>query len=53
MKNKTKKTDNQFLFEQDNHNKNKYDECYYDFGKYIEYNGLDIKNLRNPFFDKK
>lgn len=24
----------------------------YDFGAFINFNGLDVKNLKHPFFDK-
>lgn len=24
----------------------------YDFGSFYEFNGLDVKNLKHPFFDK-
>ena len=26
---------------------------YYTFGAYTDYNNLDVKNLKNPFFNKK
>lgn len=25
----------------------------YDFGSFIEYNGLDVQNLKHPFFEKE
>lgn len=43
MKDK-KITDSDFLYNQDEAN---HENCHYDFGKYIEYNGLNVKGIKN------
>ena len=48
MKNKKKVTDSDFLKTQE---EGKHDNCHYDFGKYIEYNGLNVKGLKNQLIE--
>ncbi|MBR6516697.1 MAG: hypothetical protein IKT40_07540 [Bacilli bacterium] len=49
MKNEKKiVTDSNFLYTQDEAN---HDDCNYNFGQYIEYNGLDVKNLKNQLIE--
>lgn len=48
MKNTKKVTDSELLKLQE---KERHENCHYDFGKYIEYNGLNVKGLKNQLIE--
>lgn len=44
-----KYTDSDFLSKMINESETDY----YTFGAFSDYNGMDVKNIKNPIFDKK
>lgn len=48
METKEKITDSYFLYNQDEAN---HENCHYNFGQYIEYNGLNVKSIKNQLIE--